>query len=349
MQRWLPLALTGLILMVLAGCAGSPARVALSVERLGEGDGAVTSTPEGIDCGPEAERCSAEFAVGSSVTLGAQASQFSSFAGWGGACGGSAECTVVMDEPKTVSASFERTRYLLELEIAGAGAGGVRIVPPDETCQESCRKDYRPGTDVSLLATPDEGSSFVGWSGACTGNGLCELKLDRDHAVTAEFTLPPPSITRFTATPETILAGDSARLEWEVVGEGTLSLEILPNLGDVSGRSSARVSPSDTTTYTLTASSEYGSDDSTAQVTVQPSAALTVEVEGPGRVLSVLPSTNDIECGLGATACFKRYPVGQRVTLEAEGSVATWAGCSPSGATCTLTLDESKTVMVTFR
>lgn len=338
-----------LVLFVLAACAGAPARVTLTVERLGEGDGAVTSTPAGLDCGPEAKRCSAEFAVGSSVTLAAQAAQYSSFAGWGGACGGSAECTVVLDEARTVSASFERTRYLLELEVTGAGAGGVRIVPPDETCREGCRKDYRPGTAVSLLATPDEGSSFVGWSGACTGNGLCELSMDRDHAVTAEFTLPPPSITRFTATPETILAGDSARLEWEVVGEGALSLEILPNLGDVSGRTSARVSPSGTTLYTLTASSEYGSVEKTAQVTVQPSAALTVTVAGPGRVLSVLPSTNDIECEEGGGACFKRYRVGQSVTLEAEGSVETWVGCAPSGATCTLTMDENKTVTVTFR
>ncbi len=348
MHRWFWLGVVSLLFTVLTACAGGPARVSLTVERLGEGAGRVLSSPAGIDCGAEADICSAEFEEGSSILLSAEAGANSAFVAWGGVCVGEEACTVVLDSAATVSATFKRTRYVLELDLTGAGTGGVRIVPPDVVCQEDCSQIYRPGIDISLLATPAETSRFVGWGGACSGNGLCELTVGGDTQVTAEFTLPPPEIQSFAANPASILAGDSALLEWEVLGEGTVTLEISPNVGEVSGQSSTRVSPSGDTTYTLSATSEYGSDETTATVEVRPSAELTVVVVGSGRVLSANP-VNTIECGGPSTDCFQRYDIGQEVTLEAEGSVANWLGCQPSGATCSLTMDEDKTVSVTFR
>ena len=51
---------------------------------------------------------------------------------------------------------------------------------------------------MTLTAVPDAGSTFTGWSGACTGMGACNLTMgSQDMAVVATFTLnvTPPTST----------------------------------------------------------------------------------------------------------------------------------------------------------
>ena len=48
---------------------------------------------------------------------------------------------------------------------------------------------------VTVVAIPDHGSVFQGWSvadqpGACPGTGSCEITMDRDVTVIATFTQP---------------------------------------------------------------------------------------------------------------------------------------------------------------
>src|SRR5439155_6237019 len=68
---------------------------------------------------------------GTSITLTAQPGGGERFAGWGGDCGGSGDCTVTMDGPKGVSASFEQAppppppKYTLTITKAGSGTGYV--------------------------------------------------------------------------------------------------------------------------------------------------------------------------------------------------------------------------------
>lgn len=75
----------------------------LTVSKSGSGSGTVSSSPAGIDCG---STCSAEFDGGTEVTLTATAAQGSEFAGWGGACAGTATCKVTVNEAKSVTATF---------------------------------------------------------------------------------------------------------------------------------------------------------------------------------------------------------------------------------------------------
>jgi aryl-phospho-beta-D-glucosidase BglC (GH1 family) len=75
-----------------------------TVTRSGNGAGTVTSSPAGVSCGT---LCSFAFNSGASVTFTAAPSSGSVFAGWGGACSGSAStCTVSMTAARAVTATF---------------------------------------------------------------------------------------------------------------------------------------------------------------------------------------------------------------------------------------------------
>jgi len=83
-------------------------RSQLTVSRGGSGEGSVAASAGGIDCGAT---CTATYArtteTASSVTLTAAAVTGSTFAGWSGACSGSAAtCVVTMDAARSVEATF---------------------------------------------------------------------------------------------------------------------------------------------------------------------------------------------------------------------------------------------------
>jgi hypothetical protein len=80
----------------------------LSVTKGGDGDGTVTSIPEGINCGVT---CTADFAVGSIVTLTAQPDDNSTIGTWDCPAPGTLiapyTCLVRMDQPRSVGVTFE--------------------------------------------------------------------------------------------------------------------------------------------------------------------------------------------------------------------------------------------------
>ena len=80
-----------------------------------------------------------------------------------------------------------------------------------------------------------------------------------------------PVVSSFTASPGTIIQGQSATLSWATTGNPAPTLTIDNGVGDVSSRSSITVSPTQTTTYTLTATNSLGTVTKTATVTVSTS------------------------------------------------------------------------------
>jgi hypothetical protein len=74
-----------------------------------------------------------------------------------------------------------------------------------------------------------------------------------------------PSIASFTAAPSTVSAGSAVTLGWNVSNASYLIVS--PGLGAVRG-SSASITPSQTTTYTLYATNQYGRSTSSVTVTV---------------------------------------------------------------------------------
>ena len=78
----------------------------------------------------------------------------------------------------------------------------------------------------------------------------------------------PPSkpTVSLQASPTSINKGDSTTLSW--TSTDATQLTISPDVGAVTAQGSTKVSPSDSTTYTITASGPGGSADSSARVTV---------------------------------------------------------------------------------
>ncbi|MFC3195726.1 hypothetical protein ACFODZ_15835 [Marinicella sediminis] len=68
-----------------------------------------------------------------------------------------------------------------------AGTSGIN-------CDMSCTYDFPLGTELTLVATPDQGMHFVGWSvdfGNCVDQtNPCALMMERDKVLTAHFTDP---------------------------------------------------------------------------------------------------------------------------------------------------------------
>jgi len=76
----------------------------------------------------------------------------------------------------------------LVVTFAGTGSGSVDSSPPGIDCSPtSCGAAYANGTVVTLTPLPAVGSTFAGWSGACSGTGTCTLTMNAPQQVTATF------------------------------------------------------------------------------------------------------------------------------------------------------------------
>ena len=172
-----------------------PARLfELDVTR--SGDGTVTSSPPGIDCGAD---CNEAFEDQTSVTLTAVAAAGYTFGAWGGACSGSGACIVTMDADKLVSATFNPIPFR-RLSVTRLGGGSVTSSPAGIDCGGDCIEDYTDQTVVMLDAIPASGFTFAGWSDACTGIGACQVTMDADKNVVATFDPDVPACTNSDPT-----------------------------------------------------------------------------------------------------------------------------------------------------
>ena len=172
---------------------------ALTVNKTGNGTGTVTSTPAGINCGAT---CSFNYSFNTQVTLTQTAATGSTFTGWSGACTGTGSCVVTMNAAKTVTANFTVPTFVLTVTKAGAGTGGVTSTPAGIDCGATCSFSYTNNTVVTLTATPQPGSTFTSWSGACTGSGGCTVTMSAARAVTATF-----GVSTVTFTDNPLVAG----------------------------------------------------------------------------------------------------------------------------------------------
>ncbi len=161
-----------------------PAKQTLTVTK--PSGGTVSSAPAGIACG---STCAHAYAYGTPVTLTAKPASGYGFVGWSGACTGtSPTCHLTMTAARVTKATFGVPK-LLTVAKAGTGSGTVKSSPAGISCGSTCTHKFAAGTVVTLTATPKAGSTFAGWSGACTGTGNCVVTVKAAKTVKAMFTL----------------------------------------------------------------------------------------------------------------------------------------------------------------
>ena len=188
------------------------------------GQGAIQSTPAGIDCG---QVCAASFDEGTSVSLTAAPSSGFRFGGWGGACSGPGGCTVTMKAETQVWATFVAippTQHALTVILTGTGSGTVSSQPKGIDCGGTCSATFDNGTGVTLTPAAAAGSEFGGWGGACTGTAGCTVTMDREQVVAVRFqpVAPPPQKLAYTITEIPGVEGNSSLMPSGIDSRGDL-------------------------------------------------------------------------------------------------------------------------------
>jgi hypothetical protein len=333
----------------------------VTVATEGNGEGVVECEVEG---GPT-EPCPASetYPFGTALTLYAEPEPGSQFLEWGGDCSGEeTECELTVEEPLSVTATFEPGPFfVLTVETEG-GSGEGKVECEVEGSAEECEAEgeYVQGTVVTVIAEAKPGSEFVEWLGECdaaVGNE-CEVEISEDRTVEAVFDARPA----VSLTVNLAGAGEG-EVECEVNGgsqepceveypEGTeLTLVATAEAGSkFAGYSAGTGSAAGCTTspcaFTIEANSEV-----TATFNLIVKFALKVKKigTGTGKVESTSPVSPKIICG---TECEKEFNEGTKVTLvqsaEAGSEFVKWGGaCAGTGA-CEVTMNSAKEVTAEF-
>jgi hypothetical protein len=128
-------------------------------------------------------------ALGAAVLIAATLVGF--LLGSGGGDAGPAGGVGVDDPGAAVATTGDDKRVVLTVQVDGGGSGSVLIDPSGDTCSETCKHTFAIGTRVSLSPDAESGSSFDGWSEACSGKGRCSFAMDRPREVTVTFESSP--------------------------------------------------------------------------------------------------------------------------------------------------------------
>jgi Divergent InlB B-repeat domain len=357
---------------------------ALSVSKIGAGQGTVTSEPGGIDCGSE---CSAEFEEGSKVKLSAEAESGSEFRQWIGACSGASTCEVTMDEAKSVNARFSHSRPLLTLEKQGAGA--IKSKPKGISCGNTCTAataQLYKGTTVAISAKAVTGGALEGWEGCDSSTntgteGTCTVAMSEARKVKATFKAPAKAIVN----PKVLTVSKGPGTGYGTVKGTGIACEAACTSTQVPyfGGETAPPAKKEKAPYlvTLTQIPAVGSafagwedcdevkegkclvsmgkaQSVTARFEAKPLLALTLTKEGYGSVKS---KPKGISCGSSSYgSCYSAtaaLPEDSAVVLSAKAATGAkfsgWEGCkvltqTELESTCEVTMSSVKAVKATF-
>jgi 6-phosphogluconolactonase (cycloisomerase 2 family) len=198
------------------GGGGTPsgATQTLTVDK--NGNGTVTSPQGTINCGTT---CSGSFAQGSAVTLNAAADPGSVFSGWGKVCAGTGPCTVTLSNDMTVPANFSAAQaFTLTVNKSGNGTVTSTVPAGAIQCGVTCTASLAQNTAVTLTAAPDPGNTFVGWGGACSGTGACNVTITGNVIVQANFSSSTGFDFALAATPSSQLVFGGTNVSYTITG-----------------------------------------------------------------------------------------------------------------------------------
>lgn len=161
----------------------------------------------------------------------------------------------------TISATFAIDQFPLTVNMAGTGAGVV-----------TGAGTYDAGATITVTATPNYGSVFTGWSGACSGtNSSTQVVMNSAKTCTANFNLISAITVSLGANPASMtLPTNSTTLTWATTGSPTSCTATGGWAGSKTSTGGLEVISgltAGTYTYTITCS-KAGTADTSSSVTV---------------------------------------------------------------------------------
>ena len=250
------------------------------------------------------------------------------------------------------SSSFPTGSVQLSVKAAGAGAGTVSSNPAGIDCGQACTASFSSGSQVALTASPTANSFFAGWSGACSGTGVCNVTLMQNISVMASFSTSPVLTVALggtgtggvTSNPSGINCGQTCSASFDPNTLVTLTATAAAN-SSFAGWTGGSCGSGPTCVVTLSASEKVTAIFNP----VQSAPVLTVGLSGNGTG-TVTSQPSGINCG---TTCSASFGAGTQVTLTATaGANSTFVGWTGGGcgtsATCVVTLSASEKVSATF-
>lgn len=250
---------------------------------------------------------------------------------------GAARATATVNETLTVS-------------LAGTGSGSVRSTPVGGiSCPSTCSASFSYGTTVSLVPTAASGSTFAGWSGACSGTGPCTVTMNQARSVTATFALASETLSVYvsgtawgtvTSSPSGISCGSSCTHDFAYGTSVTLTAN--PATGYALTGWSGACSGAGACTVTMDTSTSVTASFGVARET------LTVAKGGTGSG-DVSSDDGGIRCG---SKCSHTYDYGTSVTLTATpgptAKFSGWSGACSGGGECTISMTAASSVTAKF-
>lgn len=95
----------------------------------------------------------------------------------------------MLDPSHTWTFRTMETQYGLTVAKQGSGGGTITSEPAGIDCGSSCVARFDEGTDIALQVVPDENSHFEGWTESSCSNPLCNITIQEETTLTANFTL----------------------------------------------------------------------------------------------------------------------------------------------------------------
>jgi hypothetical protein len=259
----------------------------------------------------------------------------------------------------------------------GEGIGSVSSKPKGIKCGTTCDSAtaamYKE-TPVELTAKPSTGSTFVEWTGACSGNSLtCTVPMAEDEEVEAVFggtskPFSPPEALTLNKEGSGKGGVKASGLACEADCTSTVSLyqgpitepkakagkivvlKQAPAFGsEFSGWSGCDSEPEGNCQVAMETAQEV-----TAEYTALPNKVLTIDKAYSTGNGSVASKPKGIKCGTTCTQAVASMPQGAEVELSAKPSTGTfveWVGgdCDEStNPVCVVTMNSDETTEAVF-
>jgi len=165
-----------------------PSNYSLNVASIGQGQGIITSTPSGINCGSD---CLETYDEGTLVTLIATPEDSSIFTGWSDDCNGTDDCTLTINSDTNITATFKLKTFIITASVDLNGdifpRGDIEI-------------DY--GSDKTFTITPHSGyivdNIFIDGNSIGAINSYLFTNITENHSIYATFRTDNSTSTSIT-------------------------------------------------------------------------------------------------------------------------------------------------------